>query len=151
MWGREFTSKSVAEQYCRLDCPLDVLVIDLKRVELAQLPDFSLVMSCYLSEVQSKGLLGFRFCQMSKRGRERHGTPLVVQGLRLLPTKGAQGWSLVKELRSYVQGAVKKKSLRMKPSEFIHTIKINSHSEAEIQSMLGLFWTNVHCSINFFK
>lgn len=24
-------------------------------------------------------------------------------------------------------------------------------SETEVQSMLGLFWTNVHCSINFFK
>lgn len=91
VWGREFTSKSVAEQYCRLDCPLDALVIDLKRVRLAQLPDFSLAMCCYLSEIQSKGLLGFRFCQVSKRGRERHGTPLVVQGLTLLPTKGAQG------------------------------------------------------------
>ena len=64
VWGREFTSTSVAEPYCRLYCPLDVLVIDLKRVWLTQLPDFSLAMCCNSGEVQSKrqlGLLGLWF------------------------------------------------------------------------------------------
>ena len=86
MWGREFASTSVAEPYCRLDCPLDALVMDLKRVWGTQLPGFSLAMCCYSGEVQSEtqlGLLGLRFCQVTKRGRERHGTPLVVQELRL--------------------------------------------------------------------